>query len=136
LGISWFRTSGPSSLFFEVKIAEEDGEVGDKGSGYTTTVDIQTLLEALVIMSLRSACFIDEVFFVGGEEYKAKLAFLGLLACYGLSPWLISNLKKNLIYLHIIHLLKSSTCFKHYSAHLHIDLLQMSRVMLETYNGF
>ena len=25
---------------------------------------------------------------------------------------------KFLIYLHIIHLLKSSTCFKHYSAHL------------------
>jgi hypothetical protein len=26
--------------------------------------------------------------------------------------------KKNLIYLHIIHLLKSSTCFEHYPAHL------------------
>jgi hypothetical protein len=33
-------------------------------------------------------------------------------------PWLISNLMhKILIYLHIIHLLKSSTCFEHYSAH-------------------
>ena len=34
-------------------------------------------------------------------------------------PWLISNLThKILIYLHIIHLLKSSTCFEHYPAHL------------------
>ena len=34
-------------------------------------------------------------------------------------PWLISNLMhKIIIYLHIIHLLKSSTCFEHYSAHL------------------
>jgi hypothetical protein len=34
-------------------------------------------------------------------------------------PWLISNLMhKILIYLHIIHLLKSSICFEHYPAHL------------------
>jgi len=34
-------------------------------------------------------------------------------------PWLISNLMhKILIYLRIIHLLKSSTCFEHYAAHL------------------
>ena len=34
-------------------------------------------------------------------------------------PWLMSNLMhKILIYLHIIHLLKSSTCFEHYPAHL------------------
>ena len=34
-------------------------------------------------------------------------------------PWLISNLMyKILIYLHIIHLLKSSTCFEHYPGHL------------------
>ena len=37
----------------------------------------------------------------------------------GREPWLISNLMhKILIYLHIIHLLKSSTCFEHYPAHL------------------
>jgi len=55
-------------------------------------------------------------------------------------PWLISNLMhKILIYLHIIHLLKSSTCFEHYLAHLqevYVDLLKMSRVMLETCRGF
>jgi len=34
-------------------------------------------------------------------------------------PWLISNLMhKILIYLHTIHLLKSSTCFEHYPVHL------------------
>ena len=36
-----------------------------------------------------------------------------------MKPWFISNLmQKILIYLHIIHLLKSSTCFEHYCAHL------------------
>ena len=36
-----------------------------------------------------------------------------------LSPYLISNLmNKILIYLRIIHLLKFSTCFEHYPAHL------------------
>ena len=34
-------------------------------------------------------------------------------------PWLISSLMHNiLIYLHIIYLLKSTTCFEHYAAHL------------------
>ena len=34
-------------------------------------------------------------------------------------PWLISNLMhKIIIYLYIIYLLKSSTCFEHYPAHL------------------
>jgi hypothetical protein len=37
----------------------------------------------------------------------------------GQGPWLISNLMhKILIYLYKIHLLKSSTCFEHYPAHL------------------
>ena len=36
-----------------------------------------------------------------------------------INPWLISKLMhKILIYLHIIYLLKSSTCFEHYPAHL------------------
>jgi len=41
------------------------------------------------------------------------------LMLYVNNPWLISNLMhKILIYLHIIHLLKSSTCFEHCPAHL------------------
>jgi hypothetical protein len=46
-------------VFCGVFIAEVD-RVGDKGSGDTTTVHVQTLLEASLKMSLISACFIDE----------------------------------------------------------------------------
>jgi hypothetical protein len=45
--------SGSSSLFSGVFIAEEVGGAGDNGSGDTTTVDIQTLLEAILNKSLR-----------------------------------------------------------------------------------
>jgi hypothetical protein len=49
--------------------------VGDKGSGNTTTVDVQTLLESFLNMSLlRSACFIDEAF----SCKKAELLVLRL----------------------------------------------------------
>jgi len=37
--------------------------VGDKRSENTTMLDVQTLLEALLNMSMRSACFIDKAFF-------------------------------------------------------------------------
>jgi len=44
---------------------------------------------------------------------------IGWPCCIVVLPWLISNLMHRiLIYLHIIHLLKSSTCFEHYPAHL------------------
>jgi hypothetical protein len=43
--------------FFEV-----DG-VGDNGSGNTTTVDVQTLLEAFLNLSLTLACFNDAFYF-------------------------------------------------------------------------
>jgi len=45
--------------------AEGDDEVGDKGSGDTTMVHVQTLLEASLNMSLRCDCFTDKVFFSG-----------------------------------------------------------------------
>jgi hypothetical protein len=48
---------------FGVFIAEEGDGVGDKGSGDSTTVDVQTLLEAFWNMSLRSDSYIDEAFF-------------------------------------------------------------------------
>ena len=46
--------------------------------------------------------------------------YLSLLKLHLLKqPWLISkSMHKILVYLHIIHLLKSSTCSKHYPAHL------------------
>jgi hypothetical protein len=57
--ICWFRIS----LFSRVFIVEEGEGIGNKGLGYTMMVDVQTLLEAFLNMSLRSAGFIDEVFF-------------------------------------------------------------------------
>jgi hypothetical protein len=50
-------------LFSGVFIAEEVDGVGDTGSGDTTTVDVQTLLEAFLNMSLSSACFNNTAFF-------------------------------------------------------------------------
>jgi hypothetical protein len=50
-------------VFSGVFIAEEVDGVGDRGSGDTTMVDVQILLEAFLNMPLRSACFIDEAFF-------------------------------------------------------------------------
>jgi hypothetical protein len=46
----------------------------------------------------------------GPAKVKLALKFL---------TWLITNLMHKIpIYLHIIHLLKSSTCFEHYPAYL------------------
>jgi hypothetical protein len=47
----------------DIFIAEVVYGVGDSKSGDTTTVDVQTLLEAFLNMSLRHAYFIDEAFF-------------------------------------------------------------------------
>ena len=47
-----------------VYVAKEVDAVENKGSGNTTLVDLQTLLEAFLNVSLRSACFSDEVFFM------------------------------------------------------------------------
>ena len=51
-------------VFSGVFIAEEVDEVGDMGSGETTAVDLQTILGAFLNMSLKSACFIDDAFFL------------------------------------------------------------------------
>jgi len=57
-------------------------------------------------------------------------------------PWLISNLMhKILVYLHIMHLLKPSTYFEHYPAHLQEDyvvIVYMQPLVyqrLHIYNG-
>ena len=63
-------------MFSGVFIAEEVDATGDKWSGSTKTIDVQTFLKAFLTMSLRSACFSDEAFFL----YKVKLPFLGLLS--------------------------------------------------------
>jgi hypothetical protein len=56
-------------VFSGVFIAEEVDGVGGKGSGDTTVVEVQALLEVFLNVSLRSACFVDETFF----WQKAKL---------------------------------------------------------------
>jgi hypothetical protein len=49
-------------VFSGVFVAEEVYGVG-KGSGDTTTVVVQTFLEAFLSVCVRSACFSDEAFF-------------------------------------------------------------------------
>lgn len=50
-------------MFSGVFIPEELDRVGDKGTGDTTMVEVQTLLEVFVNMSLRPACFTDNASF-------------------------------------------------------------------------
>jgi hypothetical protein len=50
-------------VFFGVFIAHDVYGVGDKGSGDTTTVDVQTPLKAYLNMILKSTCFVDEDYF-------------------------------------------------------------------------
>jgi hypothetical protein len=47
-------------VFSAAYIAEE--AEGDEKSGDTTTVDVHILFDAILNMSLRSACFTDEAF--------------------------------------------------------------------------
>lgn len=49
-------------MFSGVFIAEAVDGVGKKGSGGTTVVDVQTLLETTLNMSLRSGCLTDKTF--------------------------------------------------------------------------
>jgi hypothetical protein len=55
-------------VFSGVFTAQEGDGEGYKESGYTTMVDIQTLLEAFLIMSLKYARFIGEQFFFPGKK--------------------------------------------------------------------
>jgi hypothetical protein len=50
-------------VFYEVFIHEEVDGVHNKGSGDTTTVDVQTLLKAFLNMFPRSATFTDKALF-------------------------------------------------------------------------
>jgi hypothetical protein len=66
-------------MFSGVFIAEEVDGVGDKGSGNTTAVDVQTIFKASI--SPRCACFTDEAFLWS----EAKLPVLGLFSSARLS---------------------------------------------------
>jgi len=58
--ICWFRVVRSSSAFSGVFIAEDIDGVGDKRSGDTTAIDVDTHLEGFLNVSLKSACFTDE----------------------------------------------------------------------------
>jgi hypothetical protein len=57
---------GPGDCASGVFIAEEIDELGNR-SGDTTTVNAETLLEAFLNMSLRSACFFARTSGLGGD---------------------------------------------------------------------
>jgi hypothetical protein len=76
LHIGWFAALQSSSMFRQVFIAKEVDGVGDKGLEDITTVDVHTLLEAFVNVSLRSACFTDEPF----SREKAGIQVLGQIS--------------------------------------------------------
>jgi len=63
-------------MFSRVFVDEEADGVRGKGSGGTTTVDFQTLMEAFLNMPLRSACCNDDAPYL----IKAILLVLGLLS--------------------------------------------------------
>jgi len=67
-------SSGSPSVFSGVFVAENFDGTGDKGSGDTKATDVQTFLEAIFKMSLRSACLIDAAVSV----VKSKTSNLGL----------------------------------------------------------
>ena len=55
-------SSKSSSVFCGAYVAKGVDAVENKGSGNTTPVDLQALLEAFLNVSLRCACFSDETF--------------------------------------------------------------------------
>jgi hypothetical protein len=56
-------------VFIGVSIAKNVDQVGDRGSGHTIIFDVQTLFGAILNMSLRSACFVNEVSFLGKKQH-------------------------------------------------------------------
>jgi hypothetical protein len=68
-------------VFSGVFIAEDVNGVGNKGSGDTTVVDVQTLGQAFLNLYLKSACFLCEAFSLSLFVCvcaRAKLPVLGL----------------------------------------------------------
>jgi hypothetical protein len=59
-------SSGSFSVFSG--IVEEAAGVGDRRSGDTTVVGVQTLFDVFLNMPLKSAYFIDEAFFFGKKQ--------------------------------------------------------------------
>ena len=56
--------TGSSSVLSGILVAAEIGGREDKGSGNTTTVDVQSLLKTILNISLRLSSFIDGSLFL------------------------------------------------------------------------
>jgi len=72
-------------VFFGVITAEEVDGVGYEVSGDTTTFGVQTLLEAFLNMSLKSASFIDEAFFSGKKQNFSSWDYFSQVLDYHIS---------------------------------------------------
>jgi len=70
-------SSGSSSVFYGVFKAEEVDRVGEKGSGDTMTVDVQTLLEIFLNMFLTSTCFNEAAFFCAKTTLSSSARLSG-----------------------------------------------------------
>jgi hypothetical protein len=62
---------GPLRYFLESSIFEIDYGVRDKGSGDTATIDLQTLLEDFLNMSLRSAYSLMKLFSINKQNFQS-----------------------------------------------------------------
>jgi hypothetical protein len=62
-------------VFYGVFLAEQVDVVGDRGSEDTTAVDVQTLAEAFLNMSLRSTCFTNEHFSGNKDDFPQVLDY-------------------------------------------------------------
>ena len=71
-------------MFSGVFTGEEVDEAGDQGSEDTTTVNVQTLLEDFLKMSLISVCFIVELF-AGKKSTRNTLLNYWIVRISGLS---------------------------------------------------
>ena len=59
-------------MFSGVFVVEDIDGVGDKRSGDTTAIDVDTHLEGFLNVSLKSASFTDEAFFSGPKTTLLK----------------------------------------------------------------
>jgi hypothetical protein len=67
--------SGSSSVFSGFLIAEGVGGVGNKGSGNTTMVDVQTLLMAVLNMSRDLPVIVIVIYFIFQRSMKGNKTF-------------------------------------------------------------
>ena len=90
-------------MFSGIFIAEEADEVGDKGSGDTTMVDVQTILEAFCNMSTTSAYFNAEAF-SGKKQNFRSLVYSPQVSHYQVLHIKRHCINRNLLCIHTAHI--------------------------------